>query len=87
MLFVLKVFGSIHTEHVTARHASRQIFFKWYSYITTVHTEGVMARLYIVYYLDMTRDVFSVNGPFLGLFVFQINNLKVAYTILNVNCC
>jgi hypothetical protein len=27
-----------------------------YSYITTVHTERVMTRLYIVYHLDMTRD-------------------------------
>jgi hypothetical protein len=34
-----------------------------YSYITTVHTERVMTRLYIVYHLDMTRDAFSVNGP------------------------
>jgi hypothetical protein len=47
--------GSIHTERVT-RHAPCQKMFKWYSYITTVHTERVMTRLYIVYHLDMTRD-------------------------------
>jgi hypothetical protein len=57
---------SIHTERVTARHASGVMSkkFKWYSYITTVHTEGVMTRLYIVYHLDVTRrDAFSANGP------------------------
>jgi hypothetical protein len=45
---------SIHTDRAT-RHV-KQIF-KWYSYITTVHTERVMMRVYIVYHLDMTRDV------------------------------
>jgi hypothetical protein len=29
---------------------------KWHSYITTVHTEHVMTRPYIVNHLDMTHD-------------------------------
>jgi hypothetical protein len=57
---------------------------KWYSYITTVRTERVMTRLYIVY-LDMTRDAWRAvtRSVWMGL---KINIFFICNTIIYTIC-
>jgi hypothetical protein len=66
MSHMLIIYNDTNLTDLNLLHKSRvmPIFLKWYSYITTVHTEHVMTRLYIVYHLGVTRcDAFIVNGP------------------------